>query len=726
MVIPMIVFLIAYALVDVPHPGDISTNKVAAINYSDGSPLSNFVPPEGNRVEVKLDQVPEGVRNAVLAAEDRDFYSNPGFSVSGFGRALRDNLLGRDSAGGGSTITQQYVKNALVGSERTITRKMKELVISTKMSREWSKDEILEGYLNLIYFGRGTYGIAAASQAYFNKPVEELTVAEGAVLAAMIQRPSQLDPETNPTEAQARWNYVLDGMVESGTLSAADRASTQFPVLAPLGSTGDPNQDKGPEGLIKSQVLNELAEAGISEQSLYTDGLTVTTTIDRAAQESAVESVKTNLEDQPEELRAAVVSVDPKTGAVRAYYGGMDGQGLDYANAGLQTGSTFKVFGLAANLEQGIPLSKMYDSSPLTVNGISIGNVEGESCGTCTIAEALKRSLNTSFYRMQIQMEDGPNKIADVAHRAGIPAEIPGVGKTLTEPDDAGPNNGIVLGQYYVRALDMASSYATLAASGIYRAPHFIQKVVTADGRVLLDRGNPAGERTIDEAVADNVSSAMRPIAGWSNGHNLADGRPSASKTGTAQLLDTGENKDAWMIGYTPSLSTAVWVGTGQNLPLRNSYGGPIYGSGIPSDIWKETMDGALDGTEVESFPVPGEIAGQAGVPDYTAPYTPPSTTVAPSTTTVPQIVIPPSIEIAPGVTIPLPQIGPQRTPQQTPAQPTPAQPTPAQPTPEAGNGAGGTGAGTGNGGAGAGAGAGGAGPGAGTGGAAAVPIPVR
>ena len=204
------------------------------------------------------------------------------------------------------------------------------------------------------------------------------------------------------------------------------------------------------------------------------------------------------------------MSVDPKSGAVRAYYGGADGNGFDFAQAGLQTGSSFKVFGLAAALDQGIPLSQMYDSSPLTVNGITISNVEGESCGTCTIAEALKRSLNTSFYRLMLALDDGPQAIADIAHKAGIPEDIPGVGPTLTEPDGAGPNNGIVLGQYQSRLLDMASAYATLAASG--DVPH---AALRAEGRhrrrhrAARPRRTPTGEEVIDAAVADNVTAAM-------------------------------------------------------------------------------------------------------------------------------------------------------------------------------------------------------------------------
>jgi membrane peptidoglycan carboxypeptidase len=196
-VLPIITFAMAYLIVDVPQPGDIRTNQVSTILASDGTTeLAKIVPPEGNRVDVNIDQVPQHVRAAVMAAEDRDFYTNPGFSFSGFARAVKNNLFGGDTQGG-STITQQYVKNALVGSQRAglggVVRKAKELVIATKMSNEWSKDQVLQAYLNIIYFGRGAYGIAAASKAYFNKPVEQLTVADGALLAALIQRPSTLD-----------------------------------------------------------------------------------------------------------------------------------------------------------------------------------------------------------------------------------------------------------------------------------------------------------------------------------------------------------------------------------------------------------------------------------------------------------------------------------------------------------------------------------------------------
>jgi membrane peptidoglycan carboxypeptidase len=651
--LPIVTFVMAYVIVDVPKPGDIRTNQVSTILASDGSEIAKIVPPEGNRVDVGINQIPQHVRDAAMAAEDRDFYTNPGFSFKGFFRAFKNNLFGGDLQGG-STITQQYVKNALVGDARSglggLVRKAKELVISTKMSREWSKDEVLQAYLNIIYFGRGSYGISAAAKAYFDKPVEQLTVADGALLAALIQRPSTLDPAIDPEGAAERWNWVLDGMVTMGALSPADRAGQVFPVTVPPEQARVQNQTTGPNGLIERQVTKELLELfNIDEQTLNTEGLQVTTTIDPKAQAAAETAVSKYMDGQDPDMRTAVASVDPKTGAVKAYYGGSDPNGFDFAQAGLPTGSSFKVFALVAALQQGIGLGYQIDSSPVSLNGVTITNVEGGGCGTCSIAEALKRSLNTSYYRLMLKLKHGPQDVADAAHAAGIAKSFPGVAHTLSEDGKGGPPfDGIVLGQYQSRVIDMASAYATIAASGVYHRPHFVQKVVNADGKVLFDATDQdnSGDQRIDKAVADNVVAAMQPIAGWSNNHNLAGGRQSGAKTGTNQLGDTGANRDAWMVGFTPSLSTAVWVGTTEGTkPLENKSGSPVYGSGIPSDIWKATMDGALKGTDNETFPKPTEIGGYAGVP--------PPPPVAPPPPPPSETVIQPTLEVAPGVTIP-------------------------------------------------------------------------
>ena len=377
----------------------------------------------------------------------------------------------------------------------------------------------------------------------------------------------------DPQGADARWNWVLDGMVETKACRRLTVRHNNSRQTVPPDQARAQNQTTGPDGLIERQVTKELIELfNIDEQTLNTQGLQVTTTIDPQAQQAAEKAVSKYLDGQDPDMRSAVVSIDPHNGAIKAYYGGSDANGFDFAQAGLQTGSSFKVFALIAALEQGIGLGYQVDSSPLTVDGIKITNVEGESCGTCNIAEALKMSLNTSYYRLMLKLKNGPQAVADAAHQAGIANSFPGVAHTLSEDGKGGPpNNGIVLGQYQTRVIDMASAYATLAASGIYHRPHFVQKVVNAEGQVLFDASTSdnGGEQRIPKAVADNVTAAMQPIAGYSRGHNLAGGRQSAAKTGTTQLGDTTSNKDAWMVGYTPSLSTAVWVGTVQgNVPL--------------------------------------------------------------------------------------------------------------------------------------------------------------
>lgn len=619
-IVPMIAFFTAYSVTKVPEPEELVNNQISYIMASDqNTELARIVPPEGNRQNVKIDEIPEPVRNAVLSAEDRDFYQNPGFSITGFARAAVGQLLGRSGAGGGSTITQQYVKNALVGDEFSVTRKAKELVISAKMAREWSKDEILEAYLNTIYFGRNAYGISAASKAYFNKDVSQLTPEEGAVLAATIQAPSSLDPWTNRENAEYRWNYVMDGMVDIGAIPRAERTNAAYPQVQDPAAAANNSVAEGPNGLIKSRVISELEEAGITEEQVNTGGLKITTTIDMAAQNAAVEQARSQTEGLADDVRGSVVSVDPKTGGVRAWYGGEDPVGYDYAGAGLQTGSTFKIVALAAYLDQGGSIYDYFDSSPVTTGQTEVTNVDNQTCGSCSIAQALKMSLNTSFIRLTREINGGAEAVADMAHRLGAAETLPGVGETLKENGGA-PFEGITLGQYQSSPLDMASMLATLSNEGMYHRAHFVQKVETMDGDVLLDNTKPEGDQVISPEVANGVIEAMGPIAAYSNGNTLAGGRPSAAKTGTAQLGDSGANKDAWMIGSTPQLATAVWLGTVDNQPLVNQWGGIMYGSGVPATIWKNVMDASLQNADVEYFGDAGSTAsGSSGSSGYSS-----------------------------------------------------------------------------------------------------------
>lgn len=618
--LPVVVFGVAYATTDVPEPEELANSQIAVIYDRTGEKeITRIVPEGGNRSNITIDKVPDAVRNAVLAAEDRDFYTNPGFSLTGYGRAALGVVTGNSSAGGGSTITQQYVKNAVVGNERTLTRKAKELVMSAKMAREWTKDEILEAYLNTIYFGRNAYGIAAASKAYFGKEVSELNAEEGAVLAASIQRPSALDPWTNRPEAEQRWNYVLDGLVEMNIVSPQDRAGMQYPETIDPALAPKQAPEPGPAAMIKNQVLAELEREGISEQEVNTGGLRITTTIDPTVQQAALDAME-NYVDQSTGLRAAIVSVEPKTGAVRAYYGGDDPAGWDYANSGLQTGSTFKIFALAAALDQGIPLTAQYSSAPVQSGNATLYNAGGAGGGVLPIYESLKQSLNTPFIRLQRDLKNGPDDTAKMAHRLGVAESIPGIEKTLMD-DNGHSQDGITLGQYLSRPLDMAVGLATLTNDGVYQQTHFVEKVENSKGEIVYESNADKGDRRVSKAVATNVISAMEPVAGYSN-KPLSGGRPSAAKTGTTQLGDTGQNKDAWMIGSTPQLSTAVWVGNVDGSALYNAYGGIMYGAQTPGDLWKYTMDNALSNEDFEYFTKPEPIGGVAGAPQYQAPST--------------------------------------------------------------------------------------------------------
>jgi membrane peptidoglycan carboxypeptidase len=587
---PLVAFAIGWLVFPVPNADDIAVSQVATFSYADGAPFATVRPDNVNRTSVGLDQVPLPVQQAVLSAEDRSFYSNPGFDISGIGRAVINQLTG--GIGGGSTITQQYVKVTTGNDQYSLFRKFREVVLAAKISKEMTKEQILENYLNAIYLGRGAYGVQAASQAYFGKNVQDLGPSEGAMLAGLIQSPSRWDPAKNLEMSQQRWAFVLDGMVQQNWLSQAERSQQQFPQWRESAGNqggGIPGDDRGH---IYNAARAELERLGISEAEINTQGLTVTTTVDPKAQEDATRAVKKIMEGQPDNLRSSLVSVDPKTGAVLAYYGGENGVGLDYASVLKQPGSSFKPFVLAAALQAPDPigLGATYDgSSPQTLAGAKVTNSEGVSCGSCSVKEAMTKSINTVFYRMGLDV--GPQKVAEAAHQAGIPGDL--------LPN---PTGGISLGDREVHPEDMASAYGTFAADGVKREPYLVAKVTASDGRVIFDRGSTdTGQQVMDPEVARNVTESMTDVADSSR-IGLSGGRPVAAKTGTVQSGTEGQNNDAWTVGYTPSVSTAVWVGTDDNSPIKNSSGNPIYGRMLPGSIWQSFMDDVLDGTPVERF----------------------------------------------------------------------------------------------------------------------------
>ncbi|WP_158228113.1 transglycosylase domain-containing protein [Pseudonocardia sp. MH-G8] len=579
---PLLAFAVGYLAFSVPSTDAAVDNQVALVSYADGSQLARLVPEEGNRIKVPIEQVPLHVRHAVLAAEDRTFYSNPGFDLTGIMRAAWNQLRGGE--GGGSTITQQFVKKALVGDEQTLWRKYKEVILAVKISQERSKDEILADYLNTIYLGRGAYGIQSASNAYFRKDVSELSPTEGALLAGLIQSPSRWDPAVSPERAVERWSFVLDGMLAQGWMTPAERAGAQFPQTAARRSLagGVPTDSRGH---IVTAVTAELEELGFTEQNIAQEGLRITTTVDPRRQQLAVDAAHTALDGQPVNLRSAMVAIDPATGGVLAYYGGDNGLGLDYAQVRKLAGSTFKPFVVLAGLLQDPPvgLGEVFDGTELP----GLRNAAGADCLECDLKQAMTVSNNVVFHTLARQV--GPDSVAAAAHAAGITAPL----------ED--PTAGIALGNKEVSALELASAYATIAAGGVWRQPHLVASVVTTDNRVLYDAATE-GERRFPERVARNVTEAMLNVA-ENDDLALPGGRPVAAKTGTVQSRFEGENNDAWMSGFTPALASTVWMGTDMNSPIRTARGTPIQGSSLPGDVWHEFMSEALEDAPIEEFP---------------------------------------------------------------------------------------------------------------------------
>ncbi|WP_370969704.1 transglycosylase domain-containing protein [Amycolatopsis sp. cg9] len=629
-VLPAIAFVITYFLVDVPSPTEVAQNQSQAVTYlyADGSPMGKDVPRGGNRVLLTPDQIPDVMKHAAIATEDDSFETNSGFDVGGLLRAVYNQATG--GTGGGSTISQQYIKKATDNDAPTLTRKWTELAKSFKMNQTYEKKDIITAYLNIIYFGRGAYGVGAASQAFFHKEAKDLSFSEAALLAGLIQQPGRSE---NPKVANDRWNTALDRMVKNNYISAADRAAAQFPTPIPL---EDSKQQAGaPPAFVVQQVKEELAAHDIPEDRYYSGGFVVQTTIDpkaqQAAEQAATDAMKNQVDDN---LLNALVAVDPKTGGVLAYYGGkpivqvngQDQAGRDWADTPQNPGSSMKPFDLTALLKMGKGLDTTYDGSNNRVfDGRVVRNAgPGSSCSQqCTVAEAMERSANTVFYDMVLHdTKQGPVK--EAAKEAGVKVKEDGGQSIISTKDN---NISLGGGETQITPLDMAAAYATFAANGQQRDRHFVLKVSNAQNEVAWEASTDAkavfdSESDKSRQIAGNVTEALKPVIGFSK-LKCPNGHECAGKTGTQQHTKVaGEpawaanaNSQTWMVGYTPSVSVAAWVGGDGNKPLHGRNNSPIYGSTIAGPMWQKFLSLYLTGKPGERFDKVDRIGGAVAPP---------------------------------------------------------------------------------------------------------------
>ncbi|PPK68026.1 transglycosylase domain-containing protein [Actinokineospora auranticolor] len=650
---PIVAFFITYQLVDVDNPNDVARDqdKVVTLLYANGDEMAKIAKPEANRVMLKPGEIPKTVLHAVYAAEDSTFETNAGFDITGIMRAVWNNATG--GKGGGSTITQQYIKTASGDDDPTLTRKWVEVVKAYKMNETYSKDEIITAYLNTIYFGRGAWGIASAAKMYYGvTDLNQLTKSQAALLGGMIQSPSRYK---DTTYQHSRWDFVTKQMVQNGWMTEAELREAAFPELVPM------EQNKavsltGPRARIPFLIEDELASLGYSMDKVKKNGYKITTTIDPRAQQLAEDAVNDVMKNQPKNLMPGMVAVDPKTGGVLAYYGGADPNGLDWAGTEQEPGSSFKPFDLVGLLHKNQGLGKLYDSSPYKVPGIdrTITNASTPKCEECTVAEAMKQSLNSVFTKMVVE-DVGPANVAKAAREAGITSE---------KIEETSFNIAIGGGNTRVSTLEMASAYATFASGGMRRPPHMIAKIEYPNGGTAWEASGEAKYAEVqafdpddaeqNQKIARNVTEALLPIP-QSSGIPCAKERLCAGKTGTHQWTDpknpgkkSNDNAKAWMVGYTPQVSTAVSLSALDGAPVRNDKDKPIYGAGVPGQIWQKFMNNYLGNSPKENFgrfvaigePDRSSISTSAK-PSSTANSQPPVTTTEQPTTAAPTTTTP-------------------------------------------------------------------------------------
>ena len=579
-------FLVAYAALTVPQADQVALAQTTTVYYSDGTTEMGRMS-QVNRKIIDSSTLPDYVAHAVVASEDRTFYTNSGVDLKGIGRALVNNIRG-GARQGASTLTQQYVERYYVGETTGYVGKAKEAILALKINREQSKDQIIGNYLNTIYFGRGAYGIEAASQAYFGHEAKDLTLSEAAMIAGIIPAPSAWDPAVDEEKARSRWTRVINLMVEDGWISQADANAAEFPKTIDPDTLGGPTME-GPTGYLMEQIRTELAqEGGFTADQLATGGYRIISTIDKEKQDQAVDAAEymyTVRGWNEDSMHVALTSLDPATGEIVAEYGGKDYLKRQQNGATqdiMAAGSTFKPFALIAHAEQGGSIYDTYDgSSPKTFSGLArpVSNDSGVSWGRQNLVNATKNSINTVF--VGLNQEVGSATTKQVAVELGIPEDTNGLDDSLLN----------VLGFAAPHNIDLAHAYSTIASGGQRTTPHIVREVQNSDGsKVFQTTVNP--KQVFDTKTMSTVLPALQAVTASGGTAEAAAvlKQDSGGKTGTSE-----EQKTAQFVGFTPSLVTAVSMyqldENGSPVSLTNIGGlGQFHGGDWPVTVWVRYM----------------------------------------------------------------------------------------------------------------------------------------
>ncbi|MBZ9761823.1 penicillin-binding protein [Mesorhizobium sp. CA8] len=523
---------------------------------------------------VGLHETSPYIPEAVVAIEDRRFYSHFGIDPIGLSRAMVTNLLGGHFSQGGSTLTQQLAKNLFLTPDRTLERKVQEVLLALWLEHKHSKDQILEMYLNRVYFGSGAYGVEAASRRYFGKSARDVTLSEAALLAGLLKAPSKLSPARDPKAAEERAQLVLAAMRETGKIS-----DKEYKTALSAPATRAPSYWTGSENYVADTVMDELPDL-IGD---VRGDIVINTTVDLNLQKIAEQSIRRLIDESGKKLnvtQGALVSIDD-SGAVRAMVGGYDYSTSQFdraSEARRQPGSAFKPFVYMAALEAGRTPDSVRNDAPIKIGKWTPDNYGGKYYGKVTLATALAKSLNS--VAAQLTMEVGPDAVVEAAHRMGIQSDLQA-------------NTSIALGTSEVTPLELTSAYVPFANGGYKPDIHFIQRITTANGKVLYEGSTGSAPRVIKADIVGMMNSMMTGTVEVGTAKKAAFNWPSAGKTGTSQ-----NSRDAWFVGYTANLTTGVWFGNDDGSPMKK-----VTGGALPAQAWHEFMVAAHKGVPVRPLP---------------------------------------------------------------------------------------------------------------------------